>query len=323
VLLLLWPASGCAPRHAAGLSPNNHSHLVVDDEEPRAAGFALKVLDLGRHPWHSQVEFEVDFENWTQSTVVVAALKASCDCTAVDPEQHVGREVPPGKSVTMKGVLETGSKTGKRGSELALLLDTGAVHALNIEFEVYPTFELRPGRLDFVVNLDDHQDDSDAVQLVDFVSETSRIAAPPSADVAWLEAIVDESAGGAALHVHVLKDRLTFGDNHGQIRLEIEDPLVRTWLIPVTATGKSDLRAIPGRVFVRVGEAKRVRLVDRDGVTVQVASAVPEHTSVRCALSGGHLIIELGDGPFLSGWIPVEIIGVNGRRTTVLVRVME
>lgn len=287
-----------------------------------AAGFTRPYIELGRQPWHSSVEFTAEFVNNMEQAVKVAAVRPACDCTVVDVNEYVGRDIRSGERLLLKGRLDTGSKVGRRASEIVFLLDTGALYAGDVRFDVFATYDFSPARVVFErVNLD--EEDADAVSSVLFISESAAITAPPTVDVPWLQVATEQrSDGGTVLHLHVVKENLPFGESHAQLRIETDDRLVPFWVLPVTATGTARVRAIPERVFLRAGETKRVRLVGENGVAVAVARLAADAAALKVSRSEaiGEIVITLA-GAAEAAWIPVEVIDERGFKARIKVHV--
>jgi hypothetical protein len=304
--------------------PTSPGVSASSDVAAGTAGFSAPFVDLGMQPWHSSVEFRAEFINRTARQVTIAAVKPSCDCTAIDTDEFVGREIGTGGRVRIKGRLDTGSQLGKRASEVTFLLNSGAVHTLRVRYEVMGTYRLQPERLVFDgIALDEDDGESESVQCALFSSKTAEITAQPKADVPWLDISTAARGDGVSeLYFHIRKNQLSFGQSSAQVRIETNDPFKPILLVPVTVHATSSLRPAPAHVFLRPTESKRVRFLRRDGTAATLAQAETADTGLEIRLDADGGCIHISCHAAASREARVEVTDDTGRAASVLVSVM-
>lgn len=252
--------------------------------EQFSIGFSPAVLDLGRHPWHSEIPFTVQFVNRQPTSVTISSLEASCGCTDLQKETFAGREIAAGEVLEVSGNISAGVGVGPRVAEVHLLLESGAIYSANLHYEVYPTYRVSPDRIEFErVDLEAPEDLSDAVAELHFYSDDARPKGPPDTlQIPWLDAAwrqVDE--GHFVCMMQVDKRKLPFGRSRGVVAITTTDPHRPKFLVPVFARATANLRVVPSHVILKEGQDARVAVVNEAGEGVDVSEIVGDTTGLE------------------------------------------
>lgn len=306
------------------------SHLQHPAPTRQATGFRPATIELGAQPWHASVPFSSRWDNHLGERAIVAAVRASCNCTDINPNAYVGRTIEAGDSLEIAARLDTGGRPGRHSAEVQLMLASGAIYVLTIDYETVATYTVLPERLRFErVRLDIEDDDSDAVQTLVFRSDTAALLGNPTSNVPWLEAAVAEGVGNEAqISVHVVKRYLPHGRNTAMLTVNTTDPYRPRFTIPVDVEGVAALRAVPGHAFLdaeRRGEAI-VRLVDAEGRRARIRELTADSPDIKLVkrIFEGELLVMLNpdarssaSGPYI-----VRVTDEAGNRTRFFVSIV-
>jgi len=191
-----------------------------------------------------------------------------------------------------------GRHIGERSNEVELMLTSGAIYILRLKYDGYATYFFQPTALDFgAVDLDN---DEDATQSVVFSSTTARVTSDIVVDSAWLQVGRHERSNEETeIAVHVSKRNLPHGKNYARVTVRTTDPFKPEFSFRVSAEGVSEVRAIPGHLFLKPRREGMVRFVDADGRAVRIGSVDAELPGFNVVKRPGNSSLSLtymGDG---------------------------
>ncbi|MFH1747470.1 MAG: DUF1573 domain-containing protein [Planctomycetota bacterium] len=273
---------------------NKHPSPPGEDSLPvEYIGFSPLEIDLGSQPWFAEVPFTATFINDSLDPVTIATLKSSCGCMAIDMSSYVNRIVESGERLAIEGELHIGAGLGQRSKEIELLLDSGIVYTVLLNYAAYSTYCVLPDHLDFgEVDLDDEADD--AIASAVFSSETAQITAQPTVDLPWLEVGLNRRGERETeIIVRVAKRNLPYGKNFGKIRVTTDDPTHPQFTLSVRAEGSAQLRPVPSHVFLRLGETRKVGFITREGLTARLLSVSADNDSVVASVDEDGLAVSV------------------------------
>ena len=290
----------------------------------RTTGFEPARIDLGRQPWYTSVPFTAKFVNRRDEAAIIAAVKSACGCTGIDAKRYVGRTVEPGESLELAGELSTRHALGQRTAEVELMLTSGAIYVLTLEYEGYATYACQPQSLEFEgVDLDS---EDEVIQSAIFTSQTARVVELVP-DAPWLEAGYHDRGGGQTeLAVRIAKENLPHGKNYATLNVVTSDPFKPEFSIRVMAEGVAQVRAIPGHLILRNRQDGIVRFVDRNGESVEIESVEPEPADFSIYRQPGSSTLRLryvGKEAPGAGARVLWVTTSAGTRTRFLVTVLE
>ncbi len=285
-------------------------------------------IELGDIPWNAEVPFRATFHNRKPEEVVIASIKADCLCTGVDPDDFVGRVIPPQGSLEISGGLNPWRRLGERTAEIELMLGSGAIYALSLSYNGFATYTFEPAEVRFdevTVDVGDGSVVEAPVQHVVFRSKDAKVV-ETRADVAWLDIGREETGDGVTqLALRPAPERMPHGEKLATVHVKTDDPYEPEFSFRVWATGVSDLIPNPGHVFVRRGRESAVSIRDREGkpATIEEIEGETEGLTLRKRWNSSLSItadkeFALG-GPARTLWVS----DASGKRTRFFVTVTE
>ena len=283
-------------------------------------GFEPALIDLGPLPWFSQEPFEAVFVNRGETAVRVAVVRADCGCMGLDSGAYMDTVVEAGGELAVGATLDVGPGPGQETKQIDLMLDSGAVHTAFVKYKVVATYSCRPGKLAFArVGLDHAEQETLASAI--FSSPTARIV-DFSVDSPWLNVGLDERDNGETeIVVELVKRNLVHGMNYGRVDFVTDDSARPQFTLPVEAEGVSQLRPVPGRVFLRVGEQKTVRFVrGADAEALRLVSAGAEGEAVAVSINADQTTVSVAlRSKSAVGPVVVSVTDDRGLTATFLV----
>lgn len=288
-------------------------------------GFDPQVVDIGPVPWNSTGRAEAVFRNGSAEDVTIASIRASCNCTGFRASDYTGKTVPAGDAIDFGADVQTGLHLGSRTTEVELMLTSGAIHSLVIDFECYSTYVVEPREVPFgEIELSESDATRDA-RVVLFRSDSAEIVAVDP-DVAWVDAsCVKSGAGVTQIALHPRADALTHGQHVGTVHVSTTDPYVPEFAIRVKATGVADLRPVPAHVFVRRGREGAVTVLDRNGRVVHISEygGDTEGMTIGTRLKTQLYLIPAQDAPITAKPRIIWVGDDSGRRSRFFVTITE
>lgn len=97
---------------ATAVVKEDFSKLTPEDllKAPRIS-FDTEKINFGTMPQNKKTEFEYTLTNTGSSDLMIRKVRASCGCTAVEPETNI---IAPGKSAKIKAVFNSSGKSGSQ-----------------------------------------------------------------------------------------------------------------------------------------------------------------------------------------------------------------
>jgi hypothetical protein len=307
---------GAAPRGAKQIMPAQRSGFV---------GFSPAWVDLGDQLWNTSVPFELTFVNESGRPVELASVRTSCGCTLVDTPGEEQRNVAPGKSLTLLGMLNVDTNLGRRTQSVDVRLLGGETYTVRIAASVYGTHKLGPDPVEFgPVPAIRSEGEGPERQLV-FESKTDQVVAEPVVDVRWLECrVVERSEDRTVVSVRVRGEALCPGFNDGTVCLPTSSSVKPNACVRVRVVGTPGLVTVPQHVFLNGEAPERVRFLDGAGQAVRVASIEPVDPRLTVMVDGGGEleVRKVGDAS-LGGILRLTVRDSIGREGVVLVSMRE
>jgi hypothetical protein len=242
--------------------------------EHRFADFGSPHVFLGEIPWNTTIPFRVEFQNNSPEAVSIVAVQTSCGCTKVNTDDLTARELPPGAVLYVSGSVHSGQRVGLRRESIDVMLDSGLVRTVRLEYRVLSTYEVRPLGIEFDAVALPAPATNQAVRTALFTSHGASLS-DVSSSVPWVQLGIRglgerETEIAIALRPEFLRDGL----NEGTVFVETDDLRRPVEVLSVRAQARAALRAVPGSLFLRDVDEQTVYLVGDQGDRVPVAQVV-------------------------------------------------
>ncbi|HUU97349.1 MAG TPA: DUF1573 domain-containing protein [Phycisphaerae bacterium] len=252
--------------------PSADAEVPVSVPPAGYVGFDPLEIDLGQHPWYTEIPFTATFVNQGAEPISVASVNSSCGCAVLDRASYEDAVVSCGAALELTGTLTVGPIPGEHRKKISVLLSSGAIRTVFLKYVSFNTYASKPRNVQFgEVNLDDDTDD--ALARVIFTSDTASIVGEPVVDSPWLEVGVhDRGNGETEIAVHVAKRNLPYGKSLGRVTFTTTDRMRPSFTVLAYAQGVSRLRPVPSHVLLRVGQPGEVRFITREGMVARIAS---------------------------------------------------
>lgn len=304
---------------------SNDRALSVDVAAKRGAlSFKPVLTDLGKHPWHSEVPFYVEFHNSTDATVTVSGISMSCTCTVLNKDSYAGTAIGPGESLSLKGTIRTGYKVGEFSREIAVILDSGQTYSADLRLTVFPTYTLDPSIIRFgTVDLTDER--SPVSRSARFASDTVFLTGAPTTDSPWLQVGLDDRGNGETeIRLYIVKRALPYGRHLARVSIPLDDPNQPQLTLMATAEGVLPLRPLPAHVFLRGELPATVRFVERDGSPARLVNAVIDDAALSLSIeTGDSVVVTNPKHRRFENALAVWVTDEDGRKARFLVTTVE
>jgi hypothetical protein len=310
-----WALDTARSLHAARPPPPQHmsaAHRLVN-----GSGFDPARLWLDRQPWYARVPFGASYVNGSERPVRIETVHKSCGCMLMD-DDLAGVELEPGARLEVCGEIETGPSAGVRRQEIALILDTGAIHRLEIDYQVYATYQCLPEALAATVSLGGAGAGPTVLRSV-FRSSDAALVGDAVCDSPWMQAHLVPAPPDTEIVVALDPRYLAHGPNYGSVHLTTDDPGRPEFSIPVVVQAVAALRPVPEVAFLSAGESRVVTFLTAAGQVACVTTVESDTETVTAEISndGQAVVIRAAAGAF--GRAVVSVTAGGGLSSKVLV----
>jgi hypothetical protein len=304
--------------HNRPQAPQSDANVAV---QAGFVGFEPAEINLGTHLWDAVVPFELSFVNRSPATVIIQHVEASCDCVVLEAESLASRAIGPGEILPLAGTIDTEDHPGAYVRTVTLEAESGEKWAAVVELDVVGTWSLSADRLDFGEFYLGTPGIEYLEQSFRFASDTDDLLGQPKCDAPWVECFVaprDDAAKEILVRIPVQK--LAPGVSTTEILLRTTSDVRPDGAVYVRVNAIPALVLKPPNVFLVGGEARRVRVFDHDGGTVQLVRVESSHeyVSVR-VIRPNEIEIQNTTGRRLTETATVRVQDAQGRSVEIRV----
>lgn len=287
--------------------------------------FSSAQVDFGGLPWNTEMPFELEFRNYASSPATIVAVQPSCGCTDVNTAEIVDREIRPGDAVYLSGLLRSGERVGLHQEHIDVMLASGLVRTVHLEYEVIASYEVRPGEIVFAPVAVSLASQERMVRTIVFNSLGAGLSRV-SSSVPWVESATRQlNDRETEIAVAIRPELMDPGLNEGIVFVETDDANRAVQTVSVRAELRAALRAVPRRLFLRDGDEGVVYLVNDKGDRVPISEVVASDSALDLDYSldqGGAVTLRWSEAGEQSG-TTIRVVALDGQSVDVQIYTMD